>query len=204
MSSSATRLLGMCSAGRPSSAAVPPMISRCRPPSGCFGRLRRRKISLVWRGPARRWETPHRTSRPASGLQARSARYGRPGLCVGVGAGQWLFSYSGGRLSQPRVTIIGAGRMGQGLGLALKRRGYRVLLLNRSPRDGVPPLILHQGRLSEATAGAELILIATPDDAIEEVAAELAARGDISHDQVILHLSGLLDRRALQPLDPPR
>src|SRR3954471_12148902 len=92
--------------------------------------------------------------------------------------------------------------MGQGLGLALKRRGYRVLLLNRSPRDVVPPLILHQGSLSEATAGAELILIATPDDAIEEVAAELAARGDISHDQVILHLSGLLDRRALQPLDP--
>jgi predicted short-subunit dehydrogenase-like oxidoreductase (DUF2520 family) len=104
-------------------------------------------------------------------------------------------------VSQPRVTIIGAGRMGQGLGLALKRRGYRVLLLNRSPRDVVPPLILHQGSLSEATAGAELILIATPDDAIEEVAAELAARGDITHDQVVLHLSGLLDRRALQPLD---
>jgi predicted short-subunit dehydrogenase-like oxidoreductase (DUF2520 family) len=91
--------------------------------------------------------------------------------------------------------------MGQGLGLALKRRGYRVLLVNRSPRDIIAPLILHQGSLAEATSEAELILIATPDDAIEQVAADLAARGGITHDQVILHLSGLLDRRALLPLE---
>jgi predicted short-subunit dehydrogenase-like oxidoreductase (DUF2520 family) len=91
--------------------------------------------------------------------------------------------------------------MGQGLGLALKRRGYRVLLVNRSPRDVIAPLILHQGSLAEATSEAELILIATPDDAIEPVAVELAARGGITHEQVILHLSGLLDRRALLPLE---
>jgi predicted short-subunit dehydrogenase-like oxidoreductase (DUF2520 family) len=104
-------------------------------------------------------------------------------------------------MSQPRITIIGAGRMGQGLGLALKRRGYRVLLVNRSARDVIAPLILHQGSLAEATSEAELILIATPDDAIEQVATELAARGGITHEQVILHLSGLLDRRALLPLE---
>ena len=73
-------------------------------------------------------------------------------------------------MSQPRITIIGAGRMGQGLGLALKRRGYKVVLLNRSSRDVVPPLVLHQGSKAEATADAELILIATPDDAIGSVA----------------------------------
>jgi predicted short-subunit dehydrogenase-like oxidoreductase (DUF2520 family) len=104
-------------------------------------------------------------------------------------------------VSQPRVTIIGAGRMGQGLGLALKRRGYKVVLLNRGPRDVVPPLVLHQGSRSEATAGAELILLATPDDAIATVAADLAAERAISRDQVVLHLSGLLDRTALLPLE---
>jgi predicted short-subunit dehydrogenase-like oxidoreductase (DUF2520 family) len=103
-------------------------------------------------------------------------------------------------VSQPRVTIIGAGRMGQGLGLALKRRGYKVVLLNRTPRDVIPPLLLHQGSRSEATAGAELVLIATPDDAIAGVAAELAAERAITRDQVVLHLSGLLDRNALRPL----
>ena len=91
--------------------------------------------------------------------------------------------------------------MGQGLGLALKRRGYKVMLLNRSPRDVIPPLVLHQGSKAEATAEAELILIATPDHAITQVAAELAAERAVTRDQVVLHLSGLLDRNALQPLD---
>lgn len=104
-------------------------------------------------------------------------------------------------MSQPRITIIGAGRMGQGLGLALKRRGYKVVLLNRGPRDVIAPLILHQGSRAEATAGAELILIATPDDAIASVASELAGERAISRDQVVLHLSGLLDRTALLPLE---
>ena len=104
-------------------------------------------------------------------------------------------------MSQPRVTIIGAGRMGQGLGLALKRRGYKILMVARTPRDVTPPLMLHQGSRAEATAGAELVLIATPDDAIGLVAAELAAEGAISRDQVVLHLSGLLDRNALLPLE---
>ncbi len=104
-------------------------------------------------------------------------------------------------MSQPRVTIIGAGRMGQGLGLALKRRGYKIALVARTPRDVTPPLMLHQGSRAEATAGAELVLIATPDDAIRAVAAELAAEGAIARDQVVLHLSGLLDRNALLPLE---
>ncbi len=104
-------------------------------------------------------------------------------------------------MSQPRVTIIGAGRMGQGLGLALKRRGYKIALVARTPRDVTPPLMLHQGSRAEATAGAELVLIATPDDAIGAVAAELAGEGAIARDQVVLHLSGLLDRNALLPLE---
>lgn len=91
--------------------------------------------------------------------------------------------------------------MGQGLGLALKRRGYRVVLANRSQRDVIAPLVLHQGSRAEATAGAELVLIATPDDAIKHVAAELAADRAISRDQIVLHLSGLLDRTALIPLE---
>jgi predicted short-subunit dehydrogenase-like oxidoreductase (DUF2520 family) len=104
-------------------------------------------------------------------------------------------------VSQPRVTIIGAGRMGQGLGLALKRRGYKIALVARTARDVTPPLMLHQGSRAEATSGAELVLIATPDDAIGTVAAELAAEGAIARDQVVLHLSGLLDRKVLLPLE---
>jgi len=102
---------------------------------------------------------------------------------------------------QPRVTIIGAGRMGQGLGLALKRRGYRIVLVNRSVREVMPPLVLHQGSQPEATRDAELVLIATPDTEITAVAGELFGNQAISRDQVVLHLSGLLGRDALRPLE---
>jgi predicted short-subunit dehydrogenase-like oxidoreductase (DUF2520 family) len=61
--------------------------------------------------------------------------------------------------------------------------------------------MLHQGSRAEATADAELVLIATPDDAIGSVASELAREGAITRDQVVLHLSGLLDRKALLPLE---
>jgi predicted short-subunit dehydrogenase-like oxidoreductase (DUF2520 family) len=91
--------------------------------------------------------------------------------------------------------------MGQGLGLALKRRGYKIALVARTPRDVIPPLMLHAGSRAEATFGAELVLIATPDDAIASVAAELAAEDAIARDQVVLHLSGLLDRKVLLPLE---
>jgi predicted short-subunit dehydrogenase-like oxidoreductase (DUF2520 family) len=101
-----------------------------------------------------------------------------------------------------RVAVIGPGRMGQGVALALARRRYEVFLLGRGPREVVPPLRLHDGPWSDALPGAGLVILATPDDAIPHVAAELAAQGMIHAAQVVLHLSGLLDRRALQPLEP--
>jgi predicted short-subunit dehydrogenase-like oxidoreductase (DUF2520 family) len=85
------------------------------------------------------------------------------------------------------VTIIGAGRMGRGLELALRGAGAEVTLLSRSRRP-------------EDTRPAALLLIATPDDAVAALATELAGERAVDGHQVVLHLSGLLDRRALEPL----
>jgi predicted short-subunit dehydrogenase-like oxidoreductase (DUF2520 family) len=87
------------------------------------------------------------------------------------------------------VAIVGAGRMGRGLAAALERAGVSVRLLDRTRRP-------------DDTRHAALILIATPDDAIETVAAELARDGSVAGHQVVLHLSGLLDRQALRALAP--
>jgi predicted short-subunit dehydrogenase-like oxidoreductase (DUF2520 family) len=92
--------------------------------------------------------------------------------------------------------------MGQGLAIALGRGGVEVTLLARSPRLVVEPLVLFQGPWSEATRTADVILLATPDDAISSAAAVLADQRAISAHHVVLHLSGLLDRDALAPLDP--
>src|SRR6476646_5947486 len=85
------------------------------------------------------------------------------------------------------VAIIGAGRMGRGLALTLEHGGTSVRLLGRD-------------RSSDATREVQLILIATPDGDIADVAAELASTAAIEAHQVVLHLSGLLDRSALRPL----
>ena len=87
------------------------------------------------------------------------------------------------------VAIIGAGRMGRGLALALERAGAKAAVLGRERRPG-------------DTLTAALVLLAVPDEAIRMVAKELACAGGVDGRQVVLHLSGLLDSRALAPLAP--
>jgi len=99
------------------------------------------------------------------------------------------------------VAIIGLGRMGQGLGLALTRAGWELVLLGRTPRTLVPPLALHQGDRVAAIRGARLVLIATPDDTISGIAEGLRHERSIEAHHIVLHLSGLLDRGALAALE---
>ena len=98
----------------------------------------------------------------------------------------------------PRLAILGAGRMGQGLALAL--RSYDVALVSRRPHTLVPPLRPYEGFRADAVRTAGLVLLAVPDDAITPLSAELAAEGTVGPGHAVLHLSGLLDRGALAPL----
>lgn len=90
--------------------------------------------------------------------------------------------------------------MGQGLAIALGRGGVEVTLLARGPRPVVEPLVVFGGPWAEATRETDIVLVATPDDAIPVAAAALAAQKAILASHVVLHLSGLLDRRALEAL----
>jgi predicted short-subunit dehydrogenase-like oxidoreductase (DUF2520 family) len=101
---------------------------------------------------------------------------------------------------QPSVTILGAGRMGQGLAIALGVAGHRVGLISRSSHPVIPPLRLHTGPREEALRDASVVVLAVPDGAITSLAGELAAEGGITAHHVVLHLSGLRDRQALAPL----
>ena len=91
--------------------------------------------------------------------------------------------------------------MGQGIAIALLAAGRPVTLLARTPRPVLPPLTLHAGAWDAATRDAGIILVATPDDAIEAAASSLLDRGAVHAGHAVLHLSGLLDRRALAPLE---
>ncbi len=92
------------------------------------------------------------------------------------------------------IAIVGGGRMGRGLARALGEAGERVELASgRGPGAG---------EAADVAGGASTVILAVPDDAIETVVRGLAERGAVTADQVVLHLSGLHDHHALQPLVP--
>lgn len=98
------------------------------------------------------------------------------------------------------VGVIGAGRLGLSLALALARAGHVVRVHGRRPKPVPPPLTLTTGALPAWLREMDLLLVAVPDDAISEVATALAAQRRTKAGQVVLHLSGALDKGALQPL----
>jgi predicted short-subunit dehydrogenase-like oxidoreductase (DUF2520 family) len=105
------------------------------------------------------------------------------------------------------VAIVGAGRVGRALGRRLRELGWRIgSVAARSistaraavraigagqPLDELTCHVLHAG----------VVLITTPDGAIEEVAETLAHVGGKDWaGKVVLHTSGALDTSVLQPL----
>lgn len=110
------------------------------------------------------------------------------------------------------VSIVGAGRLGQALALALRASGYPILafvarrvsharkaagLFNKSEKQ---VLSLRANQLDQLPPS-DLIIITTPDDAIEDTARQLAACeiGRVSR-RTVLHTSGALSSEVLSPL----
>ncbi|MDT7605367.1 MAG: hypothetical protein QOF61_3364 [Acidobacteriota bacterium] len=124
---------------------------------------------------------------------------------------------------KPTVVIVGAGRLGSALAVALEACGYHVVALVARQRAHArraarllhaQPLALAASELAQLPAS-DILIIATPDDQIAATAARLAAalpvdatlRGDattgrtrLKRLRVALHVSGALSSDALAPL----
>jgi predicted short-subunit dehydrogenase-like oxidoreductase (DUF2520 family) len=101
------------------------------------------------------------------------------------------------------VGVIGPGRAGTGLAVALAGAGYAVLLHGRRPQRVPKPLSLTVGPPDAPPAWiaqAGVVVLAVPDDAIRPVAELLARAAAVSASQVVLHLSGIQGQEALGPL----
>jgi len=114
------------------------------------------------------------------------------------------------RTRKPSVAVIGAGRLGQALALALQSSGYIIMAsVARRRRKAekaaallgakTPPLALAASQLAELPP-TDLILIATPDDVIEETAHRLASSHDGQGWKTVLHTSGALSSAVLAPM----
>jgi len=93
------------------------------------------------------------------------------------------------------VGVVGAGRVGAVLGAALARAGHHVTGVSAvseasleraaSLLPGVPVK-----PIPDVVAGAHLVVLAIPDDALAEVIAGLAATGTFTQGQLVMHTSG--------------
>lgn len=105
------------------------------------------------------------------------------------------------------LSIVGAGRVGRSLGRRLHQLGWRIgVVTTRSiPTARVAVRIIGAGnatdRLTRQVLASHVVLIATPDSVIADVAADLARLGGNEwRGKVVLHTSGALDSSALQAL----
>jgi len=98
------------------------------------------------------------------------------------------------------VGIVGPGRAGLGLALALRRARVKVAGVHgRSERPMPAGLRLSTGPLPPWLPDVGVIVLAVRDEALEPLAKDLAA-GGAGRGHVVLHLSGALTRSVLAPL----
>jgi predicted short-subunit dehydrogenase-like oxidoreductase (DUF2520 family) len=101
-----------------------------------------------------------------------------------------------------RVAVIGAGTVGTAVAVLLQRAGHRLVGVSGGAQTqdraatylpGVPVR-----EPAGVAAAAELVVIGTPDDAIEPTVDELATAGALATGTWVLHLSGSLGLDALR------
>ncbi len=104
---------------------------------------------------------------------------------------------------RPSIAIIGLGRVGSVLGRALYEAGYRIAAVSsRDPAKAARIAAAWQTTTTDpaaAASSADLTLLAVPDDAVSQLAAKLSARASWRVGQAVVHCSGALPARVLQP-----
>jgi len=94
-----------------------------------------------------------------------------------------------------RIAFVGCGAAGRPLGIAWLRAGHRIgAVLARSSAEEAAR-VLGAGEPGGSLAGADVVVFATPDDVLEEVAAAYP----LAPGQVALHLSGERPSTVLEP-----
>lgn len=103
------------------------------------------------------------------------------------------------------VGVVGAGRVGTALGVALARAGHRVVAaaaVSERSRERVEERLPGAGLATpqEVVAAVDLVLLTVPDVALPELAAGLVAAGVPVAGKLVLHTSGRYGTDVLDPL----
>jgi predicted short-subunit dehydrogenase-like oxidoreductase (DUF2520 family) len=102
-----------------------------------------------------------------------------------------------------KVAVLGSGTLGTAIAVMLEAAGHRVVGISgreetrRRASSHLPRAPFLEP--AEAAAAAELVVIGTPDDAIEPMAETLARAAAVGPGTWVVHLSGSLGLEALEP-----
>ncbi len=105
-------------------------------------------------------------------------------------------------MEKPTIAIIGAGRLGSTLALALAQRGFPLNLCDGDPAalasaaDRVGASLASADPI-QAAQGAEIVMLTLPDDGIKPVAEQLAGAQALARGRVLCHCSGFLSSGVL-------
>ncbi len=108
-------------------------------------------------------------------------------------------------MKKPEFCIIGPGRLGTALAVLLHGAGWEFIgASGRSARNAVRACEAVGAGTPAAepaalTAASRLVIITTPDDAINRVCREIASTDGFCEGSVVAHCSGLLSSSALAP-----
>jgi predicted short-subunit dehydrogenase-like oxidoreductase (DUF2520 family) len=105
------------------------------------------------------------------------------------------------------LSIVGAGRVGRALGRCLRELGWKIGAVVTRSEPTARKVVRSIGAghahafLTRQVVAAQVILIATPDRCVAEVADELARIGaEELRGKIVLHTSGALSSEVLDPL----
>ncbi len=104
-----------------------------------------------------------------------------------------------------RVAIIGPGRVGTALALALPRTGHRVVAVTGRSEDAMERFgrqvagVRRCATAAEAAGHAELVIVATPDAVVGEIVRGLMAQQAVNEGHKVIHLAGSLGLDVLRP-----
>ncbi len=111
---------------------------------------------------------------------------------------------SEGAPSRLKIAVIGCGRVGAVLGAAWHRAGHRIVGVSarsdtsRLRADALLPGVPIRDR-AHVTEGADLVLVAVPDQVLPNVMAQMAAEGSVSAGQFVVHPAGRFGLGVLGP-----
>jgi len=101
-------------------------------------------------------------------------------------------------MAKPNLALVGAGKLGTSLALALFQKGYNILAVADTDQGAAREAALALGAPlatddpAAAAKEADLVILAVPDSAVKAVAENLATKQAFKKGQTVCHTSGFL------------